>query len=1340
MSHLDWSKIGNGATFESMLGAILRHEDPNIEVFDRPGKDSGMDARSSDGKKVFQAKFISDLKFSKAIDEAKKEIEKIIKYKDATHPNFSLWKDVKEWCLITNAEINPKDKEKWENEVEAIFKKNGFQKANFIHGQELVEKIIALPSIKDEYFEGESRVLLSLAEGKEKVCNDPIALKGLQIKVKGRDTEFNLFQEFLKNNDKKVLPVIGAGGVGKTRFSLECGYLASDAGWDIYWANPASMESSSKWFRSIVPGRKTLLIIDEPESEKTLRILFEQISSAKLKDWKVLISVRSYNDSSVLELKNKRINFIANEILLNNLASDSSKMIIKNFLHETEKLKTLSNDEIEEWTQKVHRTSGGFPAWISLAILILESGLSISELATDSEGLAAQYVDEIVNKFSSKVLPESKKIKIFIEIIALLQPVNTESDEDVLNLLKELVGIEPYEVQIVFDELIKKSFLFKKGRLAEIKPDVIRDYLIFNEVGSNKGKVNFFIDKVISKKNSRLIKRVITQVARIDFKSRFDGEKKVFLDMLWIQFFEICTRGLAEQYNIFSFASEISFSNPSYFFKVCDIIKSHSFKDVTYQDELWGNVTLTHTDLLLKFSWELFTACRYATADEDMSKGFNELIEMAIFEEKELRGEKSYLKNDGKRAIQLIIRLMSGQKEQFHEYEPLIFNWLKDKLSNLDSVDNSTLVVLLEIAKAISSTEREDILSKGNSIVFYRIFVAPNSKSQENRLELKRLVWNAIKTIKDIEKRKSLWIILRELYRQSNEASDPWNRKEDRSTVNYWENELANELNSLKNYIQNTDIPVEEIESIRSIWEWALKHDEREKINNLALECDELIVLKNEMEDFKSLFDYDRALDRDELIRSIVIKLNSAEEIKSFVEDAVKFADRGRLWYGIGGVASRLALEYKEGSEVYKYVNNVLSGREDSPYLDFACSIFVNHISSIRKTEAVGYGDDVLKKWREFKTDDLKNTFLHHYMRMPHPESCGLMTFEDYSVLENIISLGGLPRDSLFTLGYFTGYVSNLDLNKAIKLSDQLFAMIDDISFNCDLYRQIIDGVWYRSIFDTKGHKVIYPDGYFSWLVNLMSFVPNVDELSTLFETELIEIKKKTQHSFSIGDFATFLKKRIEISEQITEDIKWKLITARSVMSRIVDKLSPDKIDIDKVRSDFNELLSLNNHKSLLGYLLPEIATGLDPQGLVLPDLILEKLKEGKFQWISKEEIKETFKYGYEWYRYAGYYPTNSKQWRKIAIVACSLTSLASEEVKFGTFFSLTDRHIQTWWGGVDEIHPRFIRAVEKAEQDLENEKEQVLIPFMRWRLDSVKKDLERQRLRLVEEKDGYND
>ena len=185
MVKIDWHSLDSNA-FEDLVSILILHNDIEAKNYNRPGPDAGIDIKSSNGKTVYQIKHTQSGKFSKIMSEAKKELEKVKKYRVPGHKNFPLWDKVEKWCLITNASCNPSDRNKWKEQIETSFKQDTGLKATFKNGTHLKKMLLDFPSLKKEYFEGENRAFLSLPEAiQSKTENDPIFDKGFKQKFQG---------------------------------------------------------------------------------------------------------------------------------------------------------------------------------------------------------------------------------------------------------------------------------------------------------------------------------------------------------------------------------------------------------------------------------------------------------------------------------------------------------------------------------------------------------------------------------------------------------------------------------------------------------------------------------------------------------------------------------------------------------------------------------------------------------------------------------------------------------------------------------------------------------------------------------------------------------------------------------------------------------------------------------------------------------------------------------------------------------------------------------------------------------------------------------------------------
>lgn len=777
MADLNWSKIGNGPTFESLSSVIVKHEDRKARVYDRPGKDAAIDIKSGDGKCVYQAKYIGDQSFDTAIKESLKELDKIKKYKKEEHANFEFWVDVKKWCLITNAKQNPTDEKNWQEQVVEKFKAEGFEEVMLWPSSTLAKKIIDLPHVKQEYFEGENRVIISLSEAYEKLEIDQVVSFAISLDYLGRESELEALDKFLKNRDTRVLPIHGPGGVGKTRFALQASIDANEReDWDVYWANVETMTLCSSWFQTIIPSRKTLLVIDEPDDAKLIKVLLEQISLAKMSNWKVLVVTRSPKDPVLQVLRNPRSKILENGIELAPLAGNDIEKLAYNLLSKCEKLKAVREDDLKDWAKIIGKISNGFPIWATLAVFLIEGGKRISDLPNDDYGLAALYVEEIVKYIPLELIGDKLASRKFLQLLSLFQPINVQTDEELLHFIAQRICLRREEyIHELFSNLINRNVCKKRGRLVEIKPDVIRDHIIYDWLGKNKHNAEALVKSILETDKFPQPQKALRQLGRLELSYKLKNKDFSVLEPVVSELKKIAKKGtLLDQHNVLSIASEFCFSRPLALVEISQILRTSFRPNEKIMNQLWGETELSHFDLVLKLPWEIFNIGRYSLSNEEQEKVFRELIELAKYEYHNIDSEKQYLKNDGKRALELLQRLLPGGKEQFRSFDKIANVWIGEKLEEFNAIDDAELHIFKKLATTILSIDRKDFYSDGMKVTIIMYFIPPTSEAGAMRQNLRSKLWEIAEERKlDPNKQKKIWKLLVETNRQANIASDP---------------------------------------------------------------------------------------------------------------------------------------------------------------------------------------------------------------------------------------------------------------------------------------------------------------------------------------------------------------------------------------------------------------------------------------------------------------------------------------------------------------------------------------------------------------------------------------
>ena len=374
--------------------------------------------RSSDGTLVYQAKFHRDENADAALRDALSEQQKIAKYQNPAHSRHAQWKGVTSWKLVTNAPFNPTQDQKWRDDVAPAFSSIGLD-ATYWEQADLNVRIDGYPDIERSFFEGRPRVVLTLPEAWEAAKNDtPFLPRALGTSFHGRDDELDQIESFLRS-EQRFLVVHGAGGLGKTRLLLEAATeRASPGGWQVLWANVETMASGGAWYEALVPDRATLLLVDDPEDERLLRQLAEQlrISSVRTGEWKVALSVRSPNDPVIRFLSSPKMKRQSRFIPLRALESASAEALCRDLI-DSGPLKDRDDEWKADSANRLSKRFDRFPIWISLAVQVLEVKRDLVDFPESAEDLADLYLGEI---YENQRDYDSDQLRLVLRWMALL--------------------------------------------------------------------------------------------------------------------------------------------------------------------------------------------------------------------------------------------------------------------------------------------------------------------------------------------------------------------------------------------------------------------------------------------------------------------------------------------------------------------------------------------------------------------------------------------------------------------------------------------------------------------------------------------------------------------------------------------------------------------------------------------------------------------------------------------------------------------------------------------------------------------------------------------------------
>ncbi|HLP48088.1 MAG TPA: hypothetical protein VK469_19245 [Candidatus Kapabacteria bacterium] len=1047
---------------------------------------------------------------------------------------------------------------------------------------------------------------------------------------------------------------------------------------------------------------------------------------AKMADYKVLIITRSPKDPVLQVLRNKRSKILEEELELKPLSKKDIEEFTDNLLSSRSNLQKISKEDLKIWAGRVSRISNGFPMWATLAVFLIGAGKSINDLPEDEHGLAQLYIEEILEHVPRELNGDARAFKEFLELISLFQPFYFETDRELRDFIAGRINLtEQRYLNDLFKNLIDRKFLKKRGRLVEIKPDVIRDHIIYEWLGKDKRNAEDLVSCILQANNFPHLNTVLRQLGRLELAYKLKGEKFSVLDPIISELKKNAQNGtLLNQYSVLNMASEFCFSRPSDIVELSKILRMSVRDNEKVEYPLWGEFELSHKDLVLKLPWEVYNAGRYSLNNEEQENIFNELIELAKYEHLHNKHEI----NDGKRAAKLLQRLLPGGQNQFGAYDKIAYKWIEKKLTQLNSIKDNELYVFAELTKVLLQIERDDFSPDDRVINIKMYLVLPDSEADKIRTSLRLKLWSIFEE-ENIEpdKRKTIWNLLAESHSQANRALTPRGCNIDQSAIKHWEDELKDNLKRVLKMLQDMQVPTVELNMMKKIWDWTFA--ENDELKNLAHECEVAMNSNKEALILNQLFNYNLFHEKSEISKNISQNLDSKEKIFEFFSRAYDFVgDIGQYWYGVSEVAYNLGKDYFNTKYIEQYLNEVLGNENlNNSQLYVACEIVGAQTKIVRENSPEKLPELFFKYYCPIRNEEAKRIFLDSMYNSPRPVNRGLLIDKDLDIILRIIQEKNYPNTALTTLFHVSGYMFYIDFDKVKRLIDSLWEKIGSID-TTGYYIALVQGIWYRTIF-SKTFTFEFPRDFFKWLVGLLNQIPDLDKIDNLFMNKPLEIKKKTGEKLDVCWLYSFVKERVEkIENGILKNGKHLPIHS-TIFNFIRPILNAEELD-DTITASFKGLLQFYNHGSMLKFSLPDILANLDPSGIILPDLIVKKLKECNFQ--NQEDV--TNNEGLDLIRYAAYYQINSAPWRTIAIETCKLIHELDSDQRKKIYSALLNKHFSfSSCMGMDEFSALYLDAVKRAQKDMENEKEEVLKELMKYRLQIAKIELKSEQQRKEE-------
>ena len=1303
----NWGMISDGGIFESLVHAILFAKDHTTLLFDRPGRDAGQDARTADGTVVYQAKYRANLDMDGAITLALDEFKTIKKYRQKKHANYRYWEKATKWVLVANFKTNPNDHAKWKTQVVSVFGQIGLE-ADYWSIETLNGELAQHPEIRDVFFEGENYVLVGLYETRLLLENECVGSDSLDKKMVGRDTELNAIKEFVAS-DKRVLPVIGASGIGKSRLLYESMKTLSQEDWRVLWALPQAMKRSSKWFHLLNGTQKTCLMIDGADFG-LIKTLLEQLSTKARENWRIIFTCPTEKTDSLRQLKNN--NLLAKPLKLEPLGSAQSKELLAEHLGNTD----------DPWAHAVFQLTKGVPIWTCI-IAELKQKKKLQELPEAVDDIATLYVESCLESISETERNIAKTILRWQSLWGTLVLKYDRQDTAEIVFLEKSYNISTDTTFGILKKLVATGLVKNYGigkRCYSVQPKIIRLHILSNWLFDYHSEVPRYR---VNHEGRELVKQLVAgAVSPLDsvFRS-LARQAMVYLDEITTKnFFSPLfaelengakTANAKGQKRIAELVENIGMAIPDLALDVIRLLRENIGTEDKSFSPFWGERVYTHDDMLKELPWILFQIAEHVGEPETATRFIGEFQE---YVKREV--DKSLKFESGKSPRQLLRRILCESRNSSIFAQPackyalekmsaptvgLICECLLNPLrEHMDWVESGTLQFIRRVCL------------QGSLEWYYatvlRTKIYEQLTNNDNATELRHRLWQVLANAHGTLLRAAFGFVTDE--------------KERKPFIKVIKDDLRFCDKILNGNAAN--ITIEEAEQARKLWEYHLRTGR--DFMKLAKKCEKayekLSVAKWKLHVFFSFDNYDDT----GVITSTTRKLKSVSDYQDFFTAAKEYLDIVRN--GKNDLADNMKIAalaevcFKKfnptatnPTPLVQYVQSVVSKDEPKNENEWAWKFVVYIYQLYIKTFKQKKKTSTEKINRLLNEAKCKTQLLFAIYSNAGPDIVGPLTKGEFDIiLENKDELG--DWNFIWLLGVFV----KTDTEEVKTLLQQYFAAANSADLE---ERSRVLGGFIRScdmaIRRGNGNKIA------SSLVELI--------ISTIIEYKLDgrilglhDLEYLCEHSGYRMPLATFYQlivSRIELDlqEKPYHDFEAWPDDFELIVFVTFKETEPDELEA------FNRLCSIavgDNRSLIVLYSLRKYIRHFDEIGQYVTEFVKSKLKI-----VPPPSYHETRCFA----KLAAIYPENSDAWIACASLICEAAQNFGSGDRYEIYYSLGNDSSGAIVSGWGEVADHYFRKRDEAKKMLETEKNPPLLPYRKWAFERAEAEL-REEMERVEE------
>jgi hypothetical protein len=1290
---LNWGLIQDGGVQESLMHAVLYAEDPHTVLFGRPGKDAGQDARKADGTIVYQSKYRAGLDMDEAIKLAFEELEKIKEYRATDHPNYEHWKDAKQWVLFANLSINPNDNAKWKSKVVPEFTNEGLTADYW--GKEIIEgKLSEKPEVREVFFGQENRVLVGLKEAHDLLKNERIGNLSLNTLMIGRDAELSRVKTFIGSADKRVLPVIGPGGIGKSRFLYESLVAVSQEGWRVLWGLPGAMAKSSQWFRLLNGTQKTCVALDDPDDPSLLRAVVEQLSTVERRNWRVIISCRSGNAESLRRYKSHRN--VEEAIQLNALSESDSKSLINI---------CLGYEGNPAWLHSIYRFTRGNPGWLCLIAELAKQG-KLNELPLKADDIASLYVTACLEKFDGATAGQARLLLKWVALWGTLVFEAGNEERDEIKFL-ENEGIPKADLHNILTKLVETGLVRNWGvgkRLYSVEPLIIRQHILSEWLLQPEENGGFSVNT----SGVELVKKLLAEglpsldstlqtISQLAISRLEENEAYTLLRPIFKELAATAVQSdLITQDHLAELVAQLGIADPESALDVLVAIRENVKEDQEVNDSFWGKSTFTRSSLLSTLSWTLFNLAEHVAKPEVAHRFLTEFRELA-----KIVGADSTSSESGKSPQQLLNRLLCESRNNSTFAQPAY----EMAINHLHSEDWWPFVGGL--ARCILEPKRERAEWVANwTLGFASYAISTESPAWKRLLDLRAKLFELLQAGQEKELQDRIWALLSDSHHSLHYALSHYrmtdgNRQKYRAL-------MIDDLTRCEALLK-TPRTLGEATHARPMWKWYLEYGQDEALVAPARECERLYsgLSKWRIHDFFR-FDYDQELEVEaERIATILrgatypsVFVDFFDEVGRYLSSARDKSDDMADGMQLGALADKLADMFSldaKGNEtaLSSFVLSVLAAGEKAEPRSFS---FANMVCKARLGQLKATGEVNAGDWlnRLLATTSSKGTVLFRLYSNAHPRSTGPLSADEVQcVLTHEYDFN--DREWFWLLGVFAGAFDET-------LLERIPASLE--TFGDDRYEasQCLSAFIRSSHLTFRRYErsppLVFAKSILDWIIRFQ-----LDGALLEFH-DLEAMIKRSGFVPDMRFFVSLMQSRVELESAPKPDERFKILPYHFKV-RAWCRFDP-KNDVDVAA--FDDVCRLALGRSFTAsYWIPKYVLAIDPSGHNVAAFVTQHLADN-----STIDAADLSKLAY----LASQYPVDSEAWINIARPICEKARGLSREDREHLYFCLSEKETGVMTTLPGEVPHYYVEARDSAKRLLDEEpRNSPLRPYREWAL-----------------------